>query len=124
MSADDLDAARAMAERVRRCSRPDRADAPHVPITAQRAIAEQLVLWIDYLDRNSVGSRRPTEPIGVVSLDEDWYLVGWCRLRDDARSFRLDRVRGAQLTGETAPVRDPERFLEFMPWVERPDPLR
>jgi hypothetical protein len=82
MSADDLDATRAMAERVRRFSRPDRADAPHVPITAQRAIAEQLVLWIDYLDRNSV-------------------------------------------TGETAPVRDPERFLEFMPWlVERPDPLR
>ncbi len=124
MSQDDLEATRAMAERVRRFSRPDTVEAPHVPLTVQRAIAEQLVVAIDYLDRNSVGTRREVEPVGVVSLDEAWYLVGWCRLREDARSFRLDRVHGAALTGEMAPVRDPERFLEFMPWlVQRPDPL-
>lgn len=124
MSADDLDATRAMAERVRRYSRPETIDAPQVPLVVQRAIAEQLVVSIDYLDRNSVGTRREVEPVGVLSLDDDWYLVGWCRLRDDARTFRLDRVHGAELTGEDAPVRDPERFLEFMPWlVERPDPL-
>ena len=124
MSADDLAATRALAQRVRRYSRPDRADPPHVPIVVQRAIAEQLVVAIDYLDRNSVGTRREVEPVGVLSLDEDWYLVGWCRLRNDARTFRLDRVQGAELTGEAAAVRDPERFLEFMPWlVERPDPL-
>lgn len=124
MSADDLEATRAMAERVRRYSRPERADAPHVPLTVQRAIADQLVVAIDYLDRNSAATRREVEPVGVLSLDDDWYLVGWCRLRDDARTFRLDRIHGASLTGETAPVRDPERFLEFMPWlVERPDPL-
>jgi len=124
MSADDLDATRAMAERVRRFSRPETIDAPHVPLNVQRAIAEQLVVAIDYLDRNSVDTRREVEPVGVVSLDDAWYLVGWCRLREDARSFRLDRVRGAALTGEVAPVRDPERFLEFMPWlIERPDPL-
>jgi len=124
MSADDLAATRALAQRVRRYSRPDRADTPHVPIVVQRAIAEQLVVAIDYLDRNSVGTRREVEPVGVLSLDDDWYLVGWCRLRNDARTFRLDRVQGAELTGETAAVRDPERFLEFMPWlVERPDPL-
>lgn len=124
MSADDLDATRAMAERVKRYSRPETADPPHVPMNVQRAIAEQLVVAIDYLDRNSVGSRREVEPVGVLSLDDDWYLVGWCRLRDDARTFRLDRIHGAHLTGEVAPVRDPERFLEFMPWlVERADPL-
>lgn len=124
MSADDLQATRAMAERVRRYVRPDSRDAPQVPMQVQRAIAEQLVVAIDYLDRHSVATRREVEPVGVVSLDDDWYLVGWCRLRDDARTFRLDRVHGAELTGETAPVRDPERFLEFMPWlVRRPDPL-
>ncbi len=90
----------------------------------QRAIAEQLVVAIDYLDRDSVPSRREVEPVGVVSLDDDWYMVGWCRLRDDARSFRLDRIHGAELTGLAAPVRDPERFLEFMPWLlEQPDLL-
>ena len=73
-----------------------------MPLTVQRAIAEQLVVAIDYLDRNSVPSRREVEPIGVVSLDGDWYLAGWCRLRDDARTFRLDRIHGAELTGEQA----------------------
>ncbi|MEM7140359.1 MAG: YafY family protein [Actinomycetota bacterium] len=124
MSADDLDATRAMADRVRRYNRPRTADAPQVPLVVQQAITDQLVVAIDYLDRNHAPSRRAVEPVGVLSLDADWYLVGWCRLRDDARTFRLDRIHGASLTGESAPVRDPERFLEFMPWlVERPDPL-
>lgn len=125
MSADDVAATRAMADRVRRYQRPQPGGvAPPVPLTVQRAIAEQLVVAIDYLDRNSVGSRREVEPVGVVSLDDDWYLVGWCRLRDDARSFRLDRIHGAELTGAPAPVRDPDRFLEFMPWlIERRDPF-
>jgi len=124
MSADDREETQRMAERVKRFSRPDQRKRPPIPMAIQRAIAEQLVVQIDYLDRNSAGSRREVEPVGVVSLDEDWYMVGWCRLRHDARSFRLDRIRGAELTGEPAPVRDPERFLQFMPWVERrPDPL-
>ena len=125
MSSDDVAATKAMAERVRRYRRPRAGAAtPQVPLTVQRAIAEQLVVAIDYLDRNSAPSRREVEPIGVVALDDDWYLVGWCRLREDARRFRLDRIHGAELTGAVAPVRDPERFLEFMPWlVERPDPL-
>lgn len=118
MSSDDLEATRAMAERVRRYQRPRKGGpTPQVPLTLQRAIAEQLVVAIDYLDRNSVPSRREVEPVGVISVDDDWYLVGWCRLREDARSFRLDRVHGAELTGDSAPVRDPERFLEFMPWL-------
>ena len=125
MSADDLEATKAMADRVRRYRRPRPGGAtPRVPLTVQRAIAEQLVVAIDYLDRQSAPSRREVEPVGVVALDDDWYLVGWCRLRDDVRRFRLDRIHGAELTGAPAPVRDPERFLEFMPWlIERPDPL-
>ena len=95
-----------------------------MPHTVERAITESLVVRVDYLDRQSVGSRRELEPVGVVSLDDQWYLVAWCRLREDARTFRLDRIHGAELTGEPAPVRDPERFLEFMPWlVEQRDPL-
>jgi predicted DNA-binding transcriptional regulator YafY len=124
MSADDLEATKAMAERVRRYRRPRAGGAtPQVPLTVQRAIAEQLVVAIDYLDRDSVPSKREVEPMGVVALDDDWYLVGWCRLREDARRFRLDRIYGAELTGDPAPVRDPERFLEFMPWLQSPSDL-
>jgi predicted DNA-binding transcriptional regulator YafY len=94
-----------MAERVRRFRRPQ-ADgpAPQVPMIVQRAIAEQLVVAIDYLDREASLSRREVEPIGVVSLDEVWHLVGWCRRRQGTRSFRIDRIHGAELTGDLAPV--------------------
>ncbi len=126
MSADDLETTKTMAERVRQYRRPRAGGTtPQVPLTVQRAISEQLVVAIDYLDRNSAPSRREVEPIGVIALDDDWYLVAWCRLREDARRFRLDRIHGAELTGAGAPVRDPDSFLEFMPWlIEQPDPLR
>jgi len=29
-----------------------------------------------------------------------WYLVAWCPLSEGVRSFRLDRVLGAEPTGE------------------------
>ncbi|MEM9561149.1 MAG: YafY family protein [Actinomycetota bacterium] len=123
MSAADLEATRTMAARVRRYQRPRAGGSlPQVPLTVQRAITEQLVVAIDYLDSQSVASRREVEPVGVVAVDDDWYLVGWCRLRDDARSFRLDRIHGAELTGDAAPVRDPDRFLEFLPGLlQQPD---
>ncbi|MEO0494896.1 MAG: YafY family protein [Actinomycetota bacterium] len=113
-----------MAARVRRYRRPRTRTRPDVPLSVQRAITDGLVVELDYMDRHGMVSARTIEPVGVVSLDDDWYLVGWCRLRADARRFRLDRILAASCTDEVAPWRDPERFLEFMPWlVERAAPL-
>ena len=124
MTSDDLEATRAMARRVRRYGRPDTVDPPVVPLAVQHAITANEVVAISYRDRNGDETRREVEPVGVLALDDDWYMVGWCRLREEARSFRLDRVRRADTTGEVAPVRDPEKFLEFMPWLlDRPNPL-
>jgi predicted DNA-binding transcriptional regulator YafY len=124
MSSDDLEATRAMAQRVRRYSRPDTIEPPVVPLAVQHAITANEVVTITYRDRQGEETRRQVEPVGVIALDDDWYMVGWCRLRNDARSFRLDRIRRADTTGEPAPVRDPDHFLEFMPWLlERPSPL-
>ena len=116
--------AKEMAERVRRYRRPHRAVPGEVPLAVQQAITERRVIEVDYIDRYGEPTGRAIEPVGVMSLDADWYLVGWCRLREAPRRFRLDRICGAVLTDEIAPDRDPERFLEFMPWlIERPAPL-
>ena len=116
--------AKEMAERVRRYRRPHRAVPGEVPLAVQHAITERRVIEVDYIDRYGEPTGRAIEPVGVMSLDADWYLVGWCRLREAPRRFRLDRICGAVLTDEIAPDRDPERFLEFMPWlIERPAPL-
>jgi predicted DNA-binding transcriptional regulator YafY len=36
---------------------------------------------------------REVEPLGVVFYGGCWYLVAWCRLRQDLRHFRVDRIK-------------------------------
>ena len=38
---------------------------------------------------------RVVEPYGLVGFQGKWYLVGFCRLRVDHRTFRLDRIQDA-----------------------------
>ena len=64
------------------------------------------VVEIDYGDRHGNASRRVVEPAALVVSADIWYLVGHCRLRDDIRVFRVDRIESARLTGEIAPERD------------------
>ncbi len=45
-------------------------------------------------DRDEL-TRRVVEPYGLVGWRGKWYLVGWCRLRVDWRTFRLDRIQSA-----------------------------
>jgi predicted DNA-binding transcriptional regulator YafY len=44
---------------------------------------------------------REMEPLGLVRLEELWLVPAYCRLRQDLRVFRADRVLEARLTGET-----------------------
>ena len=48
---------------------------------------------------------REVEPVAFAGTRAHWYLMAWCRLRDGARAFRLDRIRTAVDTGEPAPQR-------------------
>jgi len=36
--------------------------------------------------------QRTVEPFAILSTQENWLMVAWCRLRRDFRSFRLDRI--------------------------------
>ena len=43
---------------------------------------------------------RDIEPLGVTYYGGSWYLVAWCRLRADYRSFKLERVRQLEVLAE------------------------
>jgi predicted DNA-binding transcriptional regulator YafY len=43
-------------------------------------------------------TKRTVEPYGLVGYKGKWYLVGYCRLRKDWRTFRLDRIQRARPT--------------------------
>lgn len=57
-----------------------------------RALDDCLVVRLIYTDWQSAVSEREVEPIGLVMRDMVWYLYGYCRLRQDYRTFRLNRV--------------------------------
>lgn len=53
----------------------------------------------DYESREGNDTRRLVEPHQLVATDHRWYLVAWDLRRSDWRTFRVDRLSGAQLAG-------------------------
>ncbi|WP_119731419.1 helix-turn-helix transcriptional regulator [Thermomonospora amylolytica] len=70
----------------------------------RQAVQHRRVLRIEYVDVRGERTTREVEPQLLVAGPRGWYLTGWCRLRQDVRAFRLDRVRSA--------VQTPEGFAE------------
>ncbi|WP_010629821.1 YafY family protein [Halomonas sp. KM-1] len=47
---------------------------------------------LDYRDDREQHTQRVLNPYGLVFRGGRWYVSGWCHLRRDLRSFRLDRI--------------------------------
>jgi proteasome accessory factor C len=64
-----------------------------------RALEERRRVRLDYVSTRGERHWREVDPIRLDGLDDVWYLRAWCLLRDSERTFRLDRVAGAELLG-------------------------
>jgi predicted DNA-binding transcriptional regulator YafY len=78
----------------------------------EHAVAQHRVLVLGYRDGRGRPTRREVEPQLLTRAADREYLVAWCRERQAPRWFRWDRVEAAELTGETAPRRDPGEFAD------------
>lgn len=59
-----------------------------------KAIATRAVINIDYFAEHSQEkTNRNIESVGVFFMGRYWYLIGWCCLRNDYRTFRVDHIR-------------------------------
>ena len=69
--------------------------------TILRSIAEKKVVHIRYFSLyKQEQSERSIEPVGIFFLNNYWHLVAWCRLRQDYRDFRMDRIKSLTMTEE------------------------
>jgi predicted DNA-binding transcriptional regulator YafY len=84
------------------------------------AVASATVVRLDYRDRQGRVTRRGVEGAGFLGGSDGWYLGGWCRLRQDRRLFRLDRIEKASLTKERAQLRDLDDILGWLPGPTTP----
>ena len=64
--------------------------------------------WIRYGSAEGNQTSRDVDPYGVLFLDGRWYAHGWCHLRKDTRTFRIDRIRRMDLMPAT--FEPPEAF--------------
>lgn len=64
----------------------------------QQAIRQRRLLWLRYFGFNEQQiSERTVEPHQLIYSNGAWYFAAYCRLRQDFRSFRLDRVEEMRL---------------------------
>ena len=69
----------------------------------QFALTNFCVTRIEYSNENNKASARLIEPFAILSTQENWLLVAWCRLRKEFRYFRLDRIKKLEILAEKFP---------------------
>lgn len=66
----------------------------------QFALTNFYVTKIEYTNEANQTSNRLIEPFALLSTQENWLLVAWCRLRTEFRFFRLDRIKKLEMLSE------------------------
>jgi proteasome accessory factor C len=71
----------------------------------RESVATGVQIEFDYSDSRGEHERRRVDPLRIESVDADWYLRGWCHLREALRTFRLDRITNPLITSEAITYR-------------------
>lgn len=75
---------------------------PEVLDTLHQAARERRRVHLDYFAYSrDQRTSRDVDPYRVVAVDGAWYVVGWCHLVEDTRTFRVDRIYRADLLDAT-----------------------
>lgn len=75
---------------------------PHETILSTLTRATQLGqrVHLQYQSRQGETTERALDPYGLTYFQSKWYVIGFCHLRQEVRSFRLDRIVDIQSTQE------------------------
>jgi proteasome accessory factor BC len=88
----------------------------------QAAIAERkTVKFVYYAISRDEETERSVDPYGLQLVAGEWYVIGWCHLRDAPRTFKLSRIR-SRVTHATRAPHDftvPESF-DLTAYRDRP----
>ncbi len=79
------------------------ADIPDIPHEVFAPVREGLIagtlVEIEYENASDEDSKRQVLPEVLFRSSDNWYLAAYCMLRDEPRTFRLDRIVSAKDTG-------------------------
>jgi predicted DNA-binding transcriptional regulator YafY len=81
----------------------------------QDAIVRRRCLAIQYNTANRGAiTDRTVEPLGLVYYSRQWHVIAWCRMRQDVRDFRLDRIGKWEVLPETYSGHETFSVKEFL----------
>ncbi len=86
---------------------------PNLLSTLNNSIDNCKIATIEYDSREKGVSQREIEPMAIVYKERKRHLVAWCRMRNDYRSFRLDRLNSVKLKNEDFARRQDFKIEDF-----------
>jgi predicted DNA-binding transcriptional regulator YafY len=66
----------------------------------RNALRDQHKVAIDYRDAHGEETSREVRPLSLAYFGPVWVMAGWCELREDFRTFRLDRISRFSVSDE------------------------
>ncbi len=78
-------------------------------VKAESTALSEIQLAITNLNYTEINYRKPNdfedsfrkiEPCALYSTDNKWILIAWCHLREEYRSFRIDRIKKFKILNE------------------------
>jgi predicted DNA-binding transcriptional regulator YafY len=80
----------------------------------RRGVTEHRKARFAYTREDGTASDRTVWPLGLFYWGAVWTLVAWCELRNDFRSFRLDRIAEAEVTEEPFSLQPGQALEDFL----------
>ena len=80
----------------------------------QKAIVDKRVIFIRYESNSEEITERQLEPIGLCRYSGSWHLIGWCRLREGYRDFKVSRIQRLQLKDELFENKTHQSLQEYI----------
>lgn len=81
--------------------------------TIIEAVAQELMVTIDYVSATGEQSTRTIAPLQVINYQGRWYLYSYCQLRNGYRIFHLARINLVTLTKQSFPSNISSNLEDF-----------
>ncbi len=84
----------------------------------RRSVRTRNMVSFDYVSLKDEKSSRSIRPLCLAFFGPVWLVVGWCELREDFRSFRLDRMSRLTIHDERFRDEPGKRLIDFKRKIE------
>lgn len=64
------------------------------------AILNKQTIEFVYYNSNGEKTKRIVEPLQIWFKDKSWYLIGYCKIKEDYRTFKIARIKEIKLLDE------------------------